>query len=808
MGRASMRAGGANLDTTGPVAAKLSDGGAYSLDAVALGAQQDNRFFMNASNLSLQSQTASLTEWAEVQPGADSSRGAEKDAVSIPDIDARAATKALDPRAGVSPNGDRGAGGGGGGDGDFDNKPGALPPAAVAPATEKSAAAPGGPGTGHPAAGATPESRRDRLEVPLRVGSDEEKLREIAKNAGVDPALVTRPLPKFDEELWVIARPTPRDTPAATRQSPSPGVGTLWLGRGAGTRTASLREYKAEATIMGPVASVTVSQRFENETSETVDGVYVLPMPRYAAVTDFVMTVGSGETQRRIRGVIRERAEAERIFLDAQKQGRIASLMGEDAANVLVQRIGNVAGGASIGTSVTYFGTLDYAGIPGANGVDLANGGSGAYEFVLPMRGIAAAGCREHFVTVKIDAGLEIVGGVKSPTHEIATHVVSETGRTVTMRAPLIDGIDGDFVLRYAVAGATPRVGIVTQSVGGQNGGGTYFSMLVTPPVATGVRPSMDVVIVPDISVETTGPTLAAMKSAAAALLGRLSPSDRFAVVLGANDSLELTAATPEAVAAAIRLVGAMEYDERRSLSAAMRGALMVGRGAVGPLVCVLSRGEISEGIDVLREARAHLGASRIFAVSVDEPAGFAFESLARIGRGGVIHLSSGAGPANERLMARLLEREGSPVMTDLAIDWGGAEVVDVFPRQLPDLCPGRPVHVVGRLLSPPGSGKAISVTGTVRGMSGVRREALSAKWSAVTMTPGAIPTLWARAKVLMLAERLAAGTADAEAIRREIVDLALDHNLVSAMTAFVAVDAMSSVEPTIIEQATNVAPR
>ncbi len=766
---------------------------------------------MSASNLSLQSQTAASAEWVELQPGGDSSRGADTDGVGIPDLGALKVRKVLDPKAEGSPNLGRGAGGGGGGNGPAGDKSDALPPTAVAPPAEKPASVPGGPGVGHPTAGATPESRRDRLEVPLRVGSDEEKLGEMAKVAGVEPSLLSRPLPRFDEELWVIERLAPRDNLAASRQSPSPGVGTLWLGRGAGTRTAMLREYKAEATIMGPVASVTVSQRFENETSETVDGVYVLPMPRDAAVTDFVMTVGSGATQRRIRGVIRERAEAERIFLDAQKQGRIASLMGEDAANVLVQRIGNVASGASIGTSVTYFGTLDYVGIPGRSRADPL----GAYEFVLPMRGLAlGAGGVTAQVTVRIDAGLEILGGVDgtggvvSPTHAIGTVVDSQTGRTVTMGAPLAGAASGDFVLRYAVAGATPRVGIVTQSVGGQNGGGTYFSMLVTPPVATGVRPSMDVVIVPDISVETTGPTLAAMKSAAAALLGRLSPSDRFAVVLGANDSLELTAATPEAVAAAIRLVGAMEYDERRSLSAAMRGALMVGRGAVGPLVCVLSRGEISEGIDVLREARAHLGASRIFAVSVDEPAGFAFESLARIGRGGVIHLSSGAGPANERLMARLLEREGSPVMTDLAIDWGGAEVVDVFPRQLPDLCPGRPVHVVGRLLSPPGSGKAISVTGTVRGMSGVRREALSAKWSAVTMTPGAIPTLWARAKVLMLAERLAAGTADAETIRREIVDLALDHNLVSAMTAFVAVDAMSSVEPTIIEQATNVAPR
>ena len=802
------------------------------IDVAKLGQEQDLRFLRNASNVALQSQTVATLDWFAMQPGAaftidkDGLEGASSRKTGL--TNAPADPKAEAPAEAV-PAAVRGGGG----------EPKQTKPAGDAPAAgadnakssgaavpEKTAPTPGGPSVGRPSTGATPEARRDRVEVPLRVGADEEMLRKLGAELGDvraedAQAMVLRPLPKFDEELWVIARPTARAEVAPTRASPTPGVGTLWLGRGEGSRTAVMREFAADVTITGPVASVTVSQRFENVGSQTVDGVYVLPMPRDAAVTDFVMTIGTGPTQRKIRGVIRERAEAERIFVDAQKQGRVATMVGEDAANVLVQRIGNIAAGASVGTSVTYFGTLDYAGIPGRDGTDFA----GAYEFVLPMRGLAlASGDMAARVTVKIDAGLEILGGaggVLSPTHAIEAVPVSATARTVTMGTPLTGGPGGDFVLRYAVAGATPRVGMVTQC----DASGTYFSILVTPPAATGERPPLDLVIVPDLSGTNAG-SLAAIKGAAAMLLGRLRPSDRFAVAIGTDE--ELIAATPEAIAGAMRMIESIQHessqvDLSRRLPASVRSALGSGRSVPGRLVCVLSRGEISHGLDVLREARAHLGSSRIFAISVDEPAGFACESLARIGGGGVVHLSSadGARPANAALLARLLDREGSPVMTDLEIDWGGAEVADVFPRRLPDLCPGRPVHVVGRLLSPPQPGRAIKVTGTVRGESGVRRESLSAGWSAVTVTPGAIPTLWARAKVLMLGERLSAGDADAEAIRREIVALSLDHNLVSAMTAFVAVDAMSSVEPARgplqipaqgiaegVGQATNVAPR
>jgi Ca-activated chloride channel family protein len=479
-------------------------------------------------------------------------------------------------------------------------------------------------------------------------------------------------------------------------------------------------------------------------------------------------------------------------------------MLDEDTANILVQRIGNIESGAWVATSVTYFATLDYAGIPSGSGTEIA----GAYEFTLPMTGLAqVAGSVPVSVSVRLEAGLEILG-VLSPTHAISVDQGPESGRTITMGAP-VSASTRDFVLRYAVAAPTPRVGVITQ----RGSSGTYFSMLITPPVSTRERAPLEVAVVADITAETTPAQIQAYRAAAAALLGKLTPTDRFLVASPGGASGVFEPATADAIAAAIARIGPAAGTDR-ALDASIRDALLPV-ATTSRLVCVLGRGEISGGVQALREARANLQSARIFAVSIDEPAGFAFESLSRIGRGGVIHLSSdpAASAGNDAIMSRLLDREGSPVMTDLEIDWGGAEVVDVFPRRLPNLSAGRPVHIVGKLLSPPTAGREIRVTGTVRGASGVRRETLTATWNTATPAPGAIPTLWARAKVLMLSEQLAAGSADADGVRREIVELALRHNLVSAMTSFISVDALSSVPPAVrpvprVEQATNALPR
>jgi Ca-activated chloride channel homolog len=80
-----------------------------------------------------------------------------------------------------------------------------------------------------------------------------------------------------------------------------------------------------------------------------------------------MMTIG----ERRIRGIIRERNEAEQIYQEATRQGYVASLLSEERPNIFTQSVANIEPGKQIDVVIRYFHTLQYV--------------NGWYEFVFPM---------------------------------------------------------------------------------------------------------------------------------------------------------------------------------------------------------------------------------------------------------------------------------------------------------------------------------------------------------------------------------------------------------------------------------------
>jgi Ca-activated chloride channel family protein len=128
-----------------------------------------------------------------------------------------------------------------------------------------------------------------------------------------------------------------------------------------------LKHTNVTAGITGHIATVDVKQQFHNPYPGKIEAVYVFPLPSNAAVSEFVMTVG----ERRIRGIIREREEAQRIYAEARGAGHVASLLTQERPNVFTQKVANIEPGKAIDIDVRYFHTLGYS--------------DGWYEFVFPM---------------------------------------------------------------------------------------------------------------------------------------------------------------------------------------------------------------------------------------------------------------------------------------------------------------------------------------------------------------------------------------------------------------------------------------
>ena len=129
--------------------------------------------------------------------------------------------------------------------------------------------------------------------------------------------------------------------------------------------------------------------------------------------------------------------------------------------------------------------------------------------------------------------------------------------------------------------------------------------------------------------------------------------------------------------------------------------------------------------------------------------------------------------------MVALFTKLESPVLTNVVMRFDDP-AAEVWPQRIPDLYAGEPVMVAVRFSKP--SGRVI--TSAARG---------GAEWNdvhsvSVTSEEAGIGKLWARMKIEALSDT-PEGQAENSDVRRQIIDLALAHHLVTPLTSLVAVD-------------------
>src|ERR1043166_1228468 len=180
----------------------------------------------------------------------------------------------------------------------------------------------------------------------------------------VDQPRLQWSLPMRDEEVWFISR-----GPIIESSEEVPGSGTLTTLRRGSRKPVPLplKHTDVNARVDGYIGTVEVTQTFHNPYDSKIEAVYVFPLPQDAAVNEFLMIIG----ERRIRGIIRERKEAERLYKKARSQGYVASLMTEERPNIFTQSVANIEPGCEMDVKINYFHTLPYV--------------DGWYEFVFPM---------------------------------------------------------------------------------------------------------------------------------------------------------------------------------------------------------------------------------------------------------------------------------------------------------------------------------------------------------------------------------------------------------------------------------------
>lgn len=563
--------------------------------------------------------------------------------------------------------------------------------------------------------------------------------------------------------------------PRSPRTEPSGGL----IIAGDEAAPCPLKHTAVHAEVSGFLARVTVTQQFINPLDHAIEAVYLFPLPHRAAVDEMTMKVGD----RTIQGTIRRREEARRIYEDARKHGRLASLLNQDRPNVFTQAVANIGPGMKVEVTIRYIETLGYEG--------------GGYEFAFPMvvgprynpRGLAnpvpgtfaAKGSRaghDISLSMNIDAGLPI-RSIASPTH--AVDLTAPTAQQATVRLRQQHEIPNrDFLLRWAVAGNRIEDALLAHRE--QRGG--FFTFILQPPQsvrAAEVTPK-EIVFVVDTSGSMSGFPIEKSKEVIKLALDGLNPRDTFNLITFAGDTHILfpkpVPATEANVHRAQQFLLGRSGGGGTEMMKAIRTALAPGEADHIRIVCFLTDGYVGNDMEIVDEVKRYSNA-RVFSFGVGSSVNrFLLDKMAEAGRGDVeyVGLDDDGSAAAQRFWARIR----NPLLTDISIDWNGLPVTEIYPARHRDLFDAKPVTITGRYSTP--------ASGTIR-LRGRRQGHEFVGEIAITL-PGAEPrhaalaALWARSKV----EHLQSAKPSA-ADQEEITRLGLDYRLMTQYTSFVAVE-------------------
>ncbi|NET57897.1 MAG: after-VIT domain-containing protein [Symploca sp. SIO2E6] len=600
-----------------------------------------------------------------------------------------------------------------------------------------------------------------------------------------------------------------------------------------------LKHTEVQAKIAGNLSRVEVKQTFDNPLSQPVEAIYVFPLPDEAAVDEMEISIGD----RSIKGKIKKREEAQKSYEQARQEGQTAGLLEQERDNIFTQSLANIQPGETIEVSLRYTDSLKFAG--------------GDYEFVFPMvvgpRFIPGTPIDETAdtdrvpdasrimpplippetrsghdigVTVEIDAGLP-VSEIRSPSHQFRIEHDREIVRVKLLGTDTIP--NKDLILRYRVGREQTQATILTQA----DTRGGHFAIYLIPALEyspAAIVPK-DVVFLVDTSGSQQGDPLRKSQELMRRFINGLNPHDTFTIIDFADTTSQLSAKplknTQENCTKAINYINQLQANGCTYLLRGIQAVLNFPAAEEGRLrsIVLLTDGYIGNEYEVLIQVQQQLKpGNRLYSFGIgSSPNRFLLNRLAEIGRGTAQIVRQDE--PTEEVAEKFFRQINNPVLTNIQVEAqltaslgedtqieteANSPKVVIYPSAAPDLFAQQPLVLCGRISPLPllpatqeYSNYCLRLTGTVAG-GNLYEQTFNLKFEQGGNS--AIAQLWGRARIKDLMQGMFG--VETKSGVDTITQTALDYQLLSPYTAFVAVDnqvkvstkSNSEQEPSLVE--------
>jgi Ca-activated chloride channel family protein len=556
---------------------------------------------------------------------------------------------------------------------------------------------------------------------------------------------------QIDRHPPIIVPPWPRP-PRPPLPPPSPALQELRLDK-----------QNAKVEIKNGMARVVLTQTLTNIQSRTVEGEFLWAVPVGAAISEFSMTSNG----KKLSAEILEKERAREIYNGIVRKWRDPAILEFIDRDLLRAKLFPIPANGSIEVELTYSQPLK------------------ASRFVLPLKSPNSAsagrsGNNNVKSSVQVVLAASKLKAVLSPSHQIE---VKRDGDKATIHGEFT-GESRDFSLLWTRGEGAVGVELQTYKPSGED---AYFMLLAAPDTgaSTPEVANKEVVFVFDTSGSMDGAKIEQARRAMKTLLSNLRPTDKFGIVTFSSSAKtfrdELVNGTPQNIAAArsfadeIRAIGGTNIEE------ALQTATKLGDSSnKSRQVIFLTDGQPTVGETkvqpLLDGAKKESKNARIWTF------GLGFDVNTRL----LDSLAEENGGASdyvlpeediEQKVGDLYGKIAYPILQNTSVNWGGASVYDVYPRQYPELFRGGQMVILGRL-----KGDARNEVALEGELNGAKR-----RFDGTVSKDGTneIAKLWATRKIgFLIDDARRSGKPIEGEIKTEILALSQKYGVVSPLTA------------------------
>jgi Ca-activated chloride channel family protein len=533
----------------------------------------------------------------------------------------------------------------------------------------------------------------------------------------------------------------------------------------------TIRYHRVNVTIEDQVAVTRVEQEFVNEYDWEAEGTYIFPLPEGAAVSEFAMWVDGT----RVEGSILEADEARAIYEDIVRRRRDPALLEYVGRDAVQARIFPIPPGGSRKIELEYSQVLPVE--------------SGMVRYVYPLNTEKFSARPLEEVSVRVEVrSKDAMHALYSPTHQDRLFIERDGDYRAVVGYEAYDILpDQDFDLIYTVSHEDVGLNLLTYKEPGRDG---FFLLMAAPTVEVDRVIPRDIVLVLDVSGSMEGKKIEQAKDALAYVLEHLNEEDRFNVIAFSTGLRQYARGLRPASEAreAIRWVNDLEAVGGTDINRALLEALAQADDERPTVIIFLTDGLPTEGVIEIDQILANAEASapgnvRLFPFGVgDDVNTILLDTLAEQQRG-----ATGYVRPHERIdeeVSGFYSKISTPVLADIALDFGDVTVEDTYPYPLPDLFAGTQLILVGRYRD--SGATQITLSGEVEGKTEafVYEGTFRSSGGDADASVRFIPRLWATRKIGYLLKQIRLHGEREEWVDA-IVDLSVRYGIITPYTSF-----------------------